>query len=36
MTKISLEVHGVYWEAEFLRKRNLQSNNTAFSWLKFF
>ena len=28
MAKISLEVHGVYWGAKFLRKRKLQINNT--------
>ena len=34
MAKISL-AHGVEWGAEFLRQRNLQSNSTTFSWLKF-
>ena len=35
MAKISLEVHGVEFGAEFLTKKYLQSNNTAFPWLKF-
>ena len=33
--KISLEVHGMSWEAKFLRERKFEGNNATFTRLRF-